>query len=469
MSGVRTGSRQGGGAVVTVAALSSMFGAVLVQVTAVLQLAVEVSTNPVVSLVAGMLQFTGVAFFAIAVYVGGVVTANTVSTVIAGRTAEIALLRLLGASGSSLRKDVVRTGFTQGIVGAALGLLAGSALVAAGAQLAVQAHLIEPADYPLASPGLLLPFVAVLLSTVVASWAGSRGVLNVAPSQATGSVAEPRYDDLRRRRGRTSVAILLLLLGAALLAVGVVLGHKTPEGVLPGVLGGMVSFTGLILVAPVLLPPLTALVGRVFGRGAVARLAAANAIRNPARSARSVIGLMIGTTLVTTFAVLAAMFDSMVGEAGIERPEVFEQLKGFITFSMAILSVLVSFSIVIAAVGMVNTLSQSVLQRRRELGLLRTLGFTGAQVRWMVLLEAAQMILAAALVGVVLGIGYGWCGAEAVFGSLPGARHGLVPPVIPVSLLLEVLLAAVVITGVSAVIPARRATTVSPIAALAIT
>jgi putative ABC transport system permease protein len=115
---------------------------------------------------------------------------------------------------------------------------------------------------------------------------------------------------------------------------------------------------------------------------------------------------------------------------------------------------------------MVNTLSLSVLQRRRELGLLRALGFTGSQVRSMVVLEAAQMIIAAAVLGIVLGIVYGWCGAISVFGSLPGI--GLIPPTVPVPILVAVLVVGVVITVVSAVLPARRATKVSPVAALAV-
>jgi putative ABC transport system permease protein len=130
------------------------------------------------------------------------------------------------------------------------------------------------------------------------------------------------------------------------------------------------------------------------------------------------------------------------------------------------MSVLLGFSVLLAAVGMVNTLSLSVLQRRRELGLLRALGFTGSQVRWMVVVEAAQMVIAAALLGLVLGAFYGWAGAVAIFGSLPGI--GLVPPTIPVGILVAVVLVSIVLTAVSAVLPARRATRVPPVEALAV-
>ncbi|QHC65260.1 FtsX-like permease family protein [Rathayibacter sp. VKM Ac-2759] len=466
MSGVRTGSRQGGGAIVTVAALSGAFGGILVQLITDLTAAFAAAGLDDVGPIGLMLAVVGAVFFGIAVFVGGVVTANAVSTVIAGRTREIALLRLLGASGRSLRGEIVRGGFRQGVLGAGIGVVVAVVLVAGGAEIAFRTGALDRFGVPLASPGLVLPFLAVVASTVIASWAGSRRVLEVAPAEAAGSSAEPRYDELRGRRGRNAVAIVLVVVGFALLAGGVVVGLVSPAGVLIGLVGGMVSFTGVILGAPVLLPPLTSLVGRAFGRGPVARLASANAIRHPARSARAVIGLVIGVTLVTMFAVAAETFGTVVRASGERNPEVIAALEQFISASTAVMSVLLGFSVVLAAVGMVNTLSLSVLQRRRELGLLRALGLTASQVRSMVVLEAAQMIVAATMLGLLLGIAYGWSGAIAVFGSLQGV--GLMAPGIPVPVLVAVVVVATVITVVSAVVPARRATRVTPVAALAV-
>ena len=67
---------------------------------------------------------------------------------------------------------------------------------------------------------------------------------------------------------------------------------------------------------------------------------------------------------------------------------------------------------VIAAVGLVNNLSLSVLQRTRELGLLRALGFSVRQLRQMILSESAQLTLTAVLLGILLGTVYGWAGAD---------------------------------------------------------
>ena len=61
------------------------------------------------------------------------------------------------------------------------------------------------------------------------------------------------------------------------------------------------------------------------------------------------------------------------------------------TSSRPCFSVLIGFSALIAAVGLVNNLSLSVLQRTRELGLLRALGFSARQLRRMILSESAQL------------------------------------------------------------------------------
>ena len=72
------------------------------------------------------------------------------------------------------------------------------------------------------------------------------------------------------------------------------------------------------------------------------------------------------------------------------------------------LGVLIGFSLAIAAVGLVNSLSLTVLQRRREIGLLRALGLDRRQVRAMVLVESLQLTITGGIVGLVLGVVYGW-------------------------------------------------------------
>jgi putative ABC transport system permease protein len=203
-----------------------------------------------------------------------------------------------------------------------------------------------------------------------------------------------------------------------------------------------------------------------MGPSPTARLAAENAIRNPARSSRATIGLVIGVTLVTMFAVATSSYYDMILRASEQYPDDFAGVDETLAVTIGVFSVLFGFSAVIAAVGMVNTLSLSVLQRQRELGLVRALGFTAGQVRWMVLAEAAQMSVASVAFGFVLGIAYGWCGAQALLGSMLGG--GLVPPSVPWFVVGGAIVVAAVLAAASSVAPARRATRVSPVAALAV-
>jgi putative ABC transport system permease protein len=115
----------------------------------------------------------------------------------------------------------------------------------------------------------------------------------------------------------------------------------------------------------------------------------------------------------------------------------------------------------------VNNLSLSVLQRTRELGLLRALGFTARQLREMIRAESAQLTIAAAAVGLVLGTFYGWVGAQSLLASLPES-NGLVAPVVPLWLIAIVVVAAGALTLVASIAPARRATRITPIVALAV-
>lgn len=469
----RSGARQvadsqqgsGGAAVVLVSALSAAFGTVMIMVVANLASYLESMGLSEIGPVATMLGTIAALFFAIALFVGAVVTSNSVATVIAGRTKEIALLRLIGASGSSLRRRTVRDGLVQGASGSVAGAVLGVGLTALGVQLAITTGALESFAFPILHPAVIAPIVAVTGATIIASWVGSRRVLTVSPMAATSSAAEPTMQELRAGRGRTITATVLLVLGVAMLILGVFLGLSSPTGVLVSVVGGMVSFVGVVIGSPVILPPLMSLTGRALGRGPVPRLAAANAVRNPARSSRAVIGLVIGITLVTMFAVASETFRTITLEFGQMEPEMYAAFEQVINVTTAIMSALLGFSVLLAAVGMVNTLSLSVMQRKRELGLLRALGFTVSQVRRLIVTEAVAMIASSALFGLLLGVFYGWVGAQATFGSLVG--H-LVLPSIPWVTVAAVLLVTMLITVAASLLPARRATRVSPVAALAV-
>ena len=179
------------------------------------------------------------------------------------------------------------------------------------------------------------------------------------------------------------------------------------------------------------------------------------------------IGLVIGVTLVTTFAVTMESYRAMILEAQRVNPEVYAGIDEMLGVTVAVFTVLIGFSALIAAIGLVNTLSLNVMQRTRELGLLRALGFERTQVRLMIVAESAALTLAATLLGIVLGFGYGWAGAQSLLGGAQG-EPVFVFPGLPWAMFAGLLLAAGVLTLVASVAPARRAMRVAPVVALAV-
>lgn len=461
---------RGMGASILVAGISSAFGAVLLSATG--YIAAVMRADPYIGdsgTLAVVLAIMSVILVGVAVYVASIVTANTFATVVAGRTRRIALMRLIGASARSQRSEIARQGLVVGVIGAALGLVAGTLLSWAGVLLAEAALAVEGVEYAVVQPVLIIPAVVVALTTWAAAWAGSRRVLTVTPLRALGGSVEASHDAVAGRRGRNGVAITLFAIGGALLAAGIALGLITPLGVIVAFFGGIFSFTGLALGATLVMPPVLRLVGRAFGRSATARLAAENALRYPERSSRMAIGVVMGVTLVTMFAV--ALETVKVVIAASAGGEIEPEFAAIIDAFAAIMMGLVAVSAVIAAVGLVNLLTIGVVQRRRELGLLRALGVSTGQVRRMVLLEAAHITIAATATGLVLGIAYGWAGAQSLLGAVPMppsfSAPTFVAPAVPWLPVAIIVVATAVLTLVAAVVPTRLATRVVPVEALA--
>ncbi|ALX66411.1 ABC transporter permease [Microbacterium sp. XT11] len=471
-----TGSRlswlreRGMGASILVAALSSAFGVVLVETTAyiaaVLQADPFIGDSETLAFVVALLS---VLLTAVAMYVAAIVTANTFSTIIAGRTRQIALLRLIGATARSQRSEVGRQGLIVGVIGALIGALVGVAVAVAGVQIGERIIANTPDDFTVAQPFIALPVAGVALTTWIAAWAGSRRVLSVTPLQAIAGSVERTHEEVSVRAGRHVGAWILLITGVALLAAGVVIGLVTPLGVVVAFFGGILSFTGLALGSVLFMPPVLRLVGRLFGTSATARLAAQNALRYPERSSRMAIGVVMGVTLVTMFAVALEsskrlMTSQMTGDI---PDDFFAPYDAFASIMM----VLVAISAVIAAVGLVNLLTIGVVQRRRELGLLRSIGLSSAQVRRMVLLEATHITVAATVTGLVLGVAYGWIAAQSLLGSVPTLPEftpaGLIAPAVPWIPVAVIVVATAILTLVAAATPTRLATRVAPVEALA--
>lgn len=453
---------------ILVAAISSGFGTLLIATTTFI--GVWLLADPYLGgreTVVAVVAILSALLVAVAMFVAAIVTTNTFATIVAGRTRQIALMRLIGASARAERARVARQGLVVGAIGAAIGLIGGTAVAALLPPLARLAWGVD-VDYQVLQPSLLAPAVIVTLTTWASAWGGSRRVLDVTPLQAISGATERTAQEAVGGRARRVVAVVLFAGGSLVLAAGIALGLVSPLGVVVAFFGGILSFTGLSLGATMVMPPALRATGRLFGRSAAARLAAENALRYPERSSRMAIGVVMGVTLVTMFAVASQSAREMLVRSGGGEPP--EQLLSLMDTFAAIMMSLVGVSAVIAAVGLVNLLTLGVLQRRRELGLLRTLGFSAGQIRRMVFLEAAHLTVTAVVLGLLLGVLYGWAGAQALLGSVgvPPLFQSptFVLPGIPWPTVGLVVGATALLTVVAAVAPTRLATASSPIDAL---
>ncbi|MDR6171326.1 ABC transporter permease [Curtobacterium sp. SORGH_AS_0776] len=455
---------------VLVAALGTTFGSALVIAPGIVTEALAASGLSELGPVKAILSVVGWLFLGIALYVGAIVTANTCATLIAGQTRTIALQRLVGATGASLRARITRTGLVVGVLGGLIGAVVGTGLSALFVVVLRGNGFLPDTAYTIVPWELVLPVVAVVLATWGAFAAGSRRVLTVTPLEALSASVEPSHDDVRSGTARKVWAIVLMVAGGLLLLVGLLASGLSPIAVLPAALGGFVSFAGVAVGATIVMPPVLQLIGRIGARDPVVLLAGRNAMRAPGRSARATIGLVIGVTLLVTFAVALGIMQHVLGaqlqamDQGQMTKEMLEGQRDFFVQLNAVVSVIVGFSAVIAAVGVVNALALGVLQRRRELGLLRVLGLTGAQVRRMIVTEAVQMVVAAVVTGLVLGTFYGWVGGQTLLGSLGFATTPVLPP-LTVGI---VVVGALVLAVVATIAPVRRAMRVPPTEALAV-
>jgi putative ABC transport system permease protein len=144
-----------------------------------------------------------------------------------------------------------------------------------------------------------------------------------------------------------------------------------------------------------------------------------------------------------------------------DQAEYKESVSGQVDQLLTMIYVLLALAILIAVIGIVNTLALSIHERIRELGLLRAVGMDRRQVRAMIRWEAVIMAVAGALLGLVIGTFFGWAVVRALEDI--GTTVFQVPAL---QLTLFVVLAA--IAGVlAAVLPGRRAARVDVLRALA--
>jgi len=133
------------------------------------------------------------------------------------------------------------------------------------------------------------------------------------------------------------------------------------------------------------------------------------------------------------------------------QEELKEQIEDQAAALLAILIALLGLAIFIAVLGIINTLLLSVLERTREIGMLRAVGTSRRQVRGMIMLESVVLALFGAITGLVLGVAFGVTLQNALSG------FGFTVLGVPWVLLGFLLIIAMIVGALAALWPARRA------------
>ncbi len=150
-------------------------------------------------------------------------------------------------------------------------------------------------------------------------------------------------------------------------------------------------------------------------------------------------------------AALDAVLDRFPQLSVQDQAEFLAETEGQIDNLLAIINVFLGLSVLIALIGIVNTLTLSVFERTRELGLLRAVGMTRRQIRRMVRWESVIVAVFGAVLGIGLGVLFGWAISDAIPDDI------VAKATFPIGQLLVFVLAAVVVGLLAAILPARRA------------
>ena len=167
-----------------------------------------------------------------------------------------------------------------------------------------------------------------------------------------------------------------------------------------------------------------------------------------------------GVSLVDGQRVVDEVLEAYPGVVAMDRAAVRENLTDQVGQLVAVVYGLLALAVIIAVVGIVNTLALSVFERVREIGLLRAVGMSRRQVRAMVRWESVLISVLGVVLGLVVGLFFGWLLVESLQDEFP------LRLVIPVGQLAVAVLVGALAGVLAGVLPARRAARVDVLRAI---
>jgi putative ABC transport system permease protein len=245
-------------------------------------------------------------FALIALFVGAFIIFNTFSMLVAQRTRELALMRMLGASRGQVRRAVLLEAVVVGLLSSLIGLACGVG-VAIGLKALFGVFGAQLPDAPtiVAARTVIVSFLVGTVVTAAAAFMPARRASRVAPLAALRDAATPD----RSLKRQTIIGSVVLVLGALAMTKALRDGGLQLLG-----LGTLLAFVGIAMLSPLVSKPVASTVGRLFSRRLPGRLGRENAVRNPRRTAATAAALMIGLALISAVTVLGSSLKASVAK-----------------------------------------------------------------------------------------------------------------------------------------------------------
>ena len=157
---------------------------------------------------------------------------------------------------------------------------------------------------------------------------------------------------------------------------------------------------------------------------------------------------------VSETAALKAVEDASAAYAGVDvldRDGYKAEQAGFLNQMLGLIYALLGLAILIALLGIANTLALSIFERTREIGLLRAVGMTRSQLRSAIRWESVIIALQGTALGLVIGLFFGWALVRAL------EDEGFSVFRVPYGSIVVIVVLAAVAGMVAAISPSRRA------------
>lgn len=288
------------------------------------------ATQQTVGTIEAGVRTATIVYAGVTVLVSVLVVVNVLSVILAQRTRELGLLRLVGARRATIVRVVVTEAVLVGIAASVVGGAVGVLLAYVGARVVRVAGV--GVDFALTPAMVVVAFAVGLLVTIVGSlWPAVRAS-RVTPLDA---LSDTRAGADRPVRARVPLGCLVVGFGGAAWLASTAGDISGWTGA--GIAGALVvGFVGLALLSRWVVVPMAAVVGAVLGRLSVpARLGVGNARRQPSRTAGAASTLMVGLALVAVVATVGASarttIDEQVRASG--RADLYVERRGLVRVS----------------------------------------------------------------------------------------------------------------------------------------